>query len=239
MRCIACEVAQNVCGGRLPLVPTFHVPAVRRPLPPFLRANRQRCFQYCNGMDATHFGLKHGWQCDCGFGQDDEFEVHGAGDCSITCEGDESFTCGKPPSLHSNGQLCSSSACSANHVLFHSPSPISSPLIHVYYCSGRRPHHHGHLRCTRKDSPSLHCRIPSSSTTPPRSFRALPLQSFSPSNRWPRLFRPVPHRREHAGDHPAARLSLADSLAHGFPFHRLRPHGLPVHDRNVDMESDR
>lgn len=41
-------------------------------------------------------GLKHGYACSCGFGEEYEYTLNGAGTCETECIGGGSSICGKP-----------------------------------------------------------------------------------------------------------------------------------------------
>ncbi|CAM9194286.1 unnamed protein product, partial [Ectocarpus fasciculatus] len=54
----------------------------------------ERCYKHCTDEGATFMGLKYGFQCSCGFGQEEEYTLNGAGECACGCYGDPDGNCG-------------------------------------------------------------------------------------------------------------------------------------------------
>ncbi|CAN0222661.1 unnamed protein product, partial [Ectocarpus sp. 4 AP-2014] len=48
----------------------------------------EQCYMHCTDDGATFMGLKYGFQCSCGFGQEEDYTLNGTGECACECYGD-------------------------------------------------------------------------------------------------------------------------------------------------------
>lgn len=75
-------------------------------------------------------GLKYGFECSCGSGEEDEYTVNGPGTCPNECSGGDSYNCGKPsPSMPPTN-------CPLNHVV--PVVPVVPFVLEEYFVSSVR-----------------------------------------------------------------------------------------------------